>query len=220
MTDQTPQPLDNQTQGRSPWLDTVIDGRSVRFWIVVAVAITAVVLGFGALWTYVLDRDTQMSTTTGMGNDQMADAGGVAFPSVHGFYDGEDILFIHTEASDPQVAGMLSGMMGSPVQVVPELAEIPKSALANVYVFTNGVQPADARGPFGFQADVFDSAPSDEGYSPLREINLVTWTDGANPRVLRSAAEVEAALAAGEVQLETPGVVVNMPFLKWPGGQR
>lgn len=220
MTDQTPQPLDNHAQGRSAWLDTVIDGRSVRSWIVVAVAITAVVLGFGALWTYVLDRDTQMSTTTSMGTDHVADTGGVAFPSVHGFYDGDDILFIHTEASDPQIAGMLTGMMGSPVQVVPELAEVPESALANVYVFTNGVQPDNDGGPFGFQADVFDSAPGDESYSPLRAVNLVTWVDGANPRVLRSAAEVKGALAAGEVQLETPGVVVNMPFLKWPGGQR
>jgi hypothetical protein len=32
-------------------------------------------------------------------------------------------------------------MMKSPVLVVPELAQVPEAALANVYVFTNGVQP-------------------------------------------------------------------------------
>ncbi|MGH2695015.1 MAG: DUF7482 domain-containing protein [Actinomycetota bacterium] len=209
-----------EIRDRFGWAHAKVDGLPVKAWIGIGLAIAAVVLGFGALWTYVLNRDTEMGTTAGMGNDQMAAAGAVAFPPVHGFDDGEDILFIHTEASDPQVAGMLTDMMGSPVEVVPELAEIPESALANVYVFTNGVRPHDARGPFGFQADVFDSAPGDEDYSPLRAVSLVTWVDEADARVLRSAAEVGAAVAEGEARIETPGIVVNMPFLRWPGGRR
>jgi hypothetical protein len=138
-------------------------------------------------------------------------------PLVKGFYQGGEVQFIHTEASDPQVAEMLTRMMGPKVALVPDLAEIPEPVLANVYVFTNGIEGS---GPFGFQPDVFDSAPDDEAYSPLRSVNLVAWAEGATPRELRSAEEVKAAEAGGEITIERPGVVVNMPVLVWPGGQR
>jgi hypothetical protein len=90
--------------------------------------------------------------------------------------------------------------------------------LANVYVFTNGVKKGE--GPFKFQADVFDRPPGTEGYSPLRAVNLVTWKDERRARELLSAAEVKAAEAAGEIDIERPGAVVNMPLLTWPGGRR
>nr|MDQ3044774.1 hypothetical protein [Chloroflexota bacterium] len=101
--------------------------------------------------------------------------------------------------------------------VVPALAEAPASMLANVYVFTNGIE---GDGPLGLQADVFDHPPGSDGYRPLRALNRVTWVDGANARELRSAAEVQAAEAGGELTIERPGVVVNMPMLTWPGGER
>ena len=59
-----------------------------------------------------------------------------------------------------------------------------------------------------------------EGYSPLRALNLVTWVDDGDARELRSSAEVLAAEADGEVTIEQPGVVVNMPMVTWPGGER
>lgn len=226
MTDRASPPLDEQTPGRFDWLDTVIDGRSVRFWIAVALAITAVVLGIGAFDTYGLDRDTAGMTasrqdiggqaTGGMG----AAADAPRFPPVTGLYEGEQVLFVHTEASDPKVADLLTGMMGSPVITVPELARVPVSALGDVYVFTNGVKPQDARGPMGFQADVFDSAPGDDGYTPLRTIKLVKWNAGVEAELLTSEAEVEDALARGAITVGEPGVVVNMPFVTWPRGQR
>jgi hypothetical protein len=37
---------------------------------------------------------------------------------------------------------------------------------------------------------------------------------------MRSANEVLAAEANGEVTIEQPGVVVNMPMVTWPGGER
>lgn len=146
------------------------------------------------------------------------DAGGPVIPSVAGYAGGERILFIHTEASDRAVADTLTAMMRSPVLLVPELARVPESALANVYVFANGVQPRGERGPFEYQPDVFDAPPGTSGYRPLRAVNLVTWADPARARVLRSAAEVLEAEERGEVTIERPGAVVNMPFLTWPGG--
>lgn len=67
---------------------------------------------------------------------------------------------------------------------------------------------------------MFATAPGDEGYTPLRELGLVTWADDAEARLLTSAQEVAQAEAAGEIIFEQPGVVVNIPLLTWPGGQR
>ena len=133
------------------------------------------------------------------------------------YAEGQAILFIHTEASDADVADKLTKMMNSPVLLVPSLAEAPESMLAKVYVFTNGVQ---GKGPFGFQPDVFDFPPGTDGYRPLRNIHLVTWKDGVTARELKSAADVTAAEQQGELTIERTPIVVNMPFVTWPGGQR
>ena len=140
-----------------------------------------------------------------------------ALPAGKAFAEGKEIYFVHTEASDPGVSETLTNMMKSPVMHVPSLASVPDEALANVYVFTNGVEGS---GPFGFQADVFDNPPGSDGYTPLRRLNVVTWSDGVTARELTSVADVLAAEAAGELTIEQPGVVINMPFVVWDGGKR
>jgi len=141
-------------------------------------------------------------------------------PPVAGYAEGEQIFFLHTEVSDPEISRIMTEMMDSPVPVVASLAKAPEEMLAIVYAFTNGVQPDGPRGPLDFQPDVFDNPPGTPGYTPLRKIVLVTWRDSTTPRLLKSAVEVAAALEAGEIAVEEPGVVVNMPFVTWPGGQR
>lgn len=138
-------------------------------------------------------------------------------PPVKAYTEGTAIKFIHTEASDPKVAALLTEMMGSPVLVVPSLAQAPKEMLADVYVFKNGIR---SDGPFGFQPDVFAHPPGTESYRPLRSVNFVTWKNKTAARELRSAAEVKDAANRGEVAVENNGVVVNMPLLTWPGGRR
>lgn len=155
---------------------------------------------------------------TGAGGEMSGMDGGL--PSVAGYANGGAVAFVHTEASDPQVAGMLGQMMGSPVLVVPQLADVPNDVLGAVFVFSNGVEPDGPRGPFGFQPDVFDSIPGDPGYRPLRRIHLVSWRAGVTPRLLRSADEVGAARSAGELTIEPSSTVVNMPMIRWPGGNR
>ncbi len=140
-----------------------------------------------------------------------------AVPSITGYLEGQEILFQHTEVSDPKVAEVLTEMVSSPVLVVPALAQSPPSLVASVYVFKNGVRGG---GPFKYQPDVFDNAPGTEGYRPLRALALVTWENEQRARVLKSAREVKAAEQAGEVVIERPGVVVNMPLVTWPGGRR
>ncbi len=186
-------------------------GENIRRGLVVAGVVVVVVAAFAS--GYVArtgDVGTRMS-----GMDGQPQRGTV--PAVKGYLDGHEILFIHTEASDPQVAQMLTRMMGSPVIVVRSLGQVPPSVLANVYVFQNGVK---GEGPFGYQADVFDRPPTLEDYSPLRAVQVVKWTDETKARVLRSADDVRRAEARGDVTVERLGAVVNMPLLTWPGGQR
>ncbi len=210
-------PANGEAAEPRSWLRIEVDGRPVAFWLMIAVAIAALTLGFGAWWVWVLDRGIPMASDMG---DEMAamPQTDVRLPPVAGFYEGDEVFFVHPEASDPDVAGMLTEMMaGSPVLVVPELAAVPAEARDDVYVFTNGVE---GMGPFGFQPDVFPSAPGDGAYSPLRRVVLVTWRDDEDTRELHSAEDVTAAADAEELDLEETDVVINMPFLTWPDGSR
>lgn len=151
-----------------------------------------------------------MDMDTGYSVDDLA-------PLAMGYYEDEILYFIHPEASDETVAGVLTDMMGTDVYAVPSLGEIPTELLGNVYVFTNGVE---AMGPLGFQSDVFDSIPGEENYTPLRTISLVTWVEGVEARELTNVADILAAAEAGEVTVEAANVVVNMPILVWGDATR
>ena len=138
-------------------------------------------------------------------------------PAGLAYAEGQEIRFIHTEASDSDVAKLLSDMMSSPVIYVPSLADAPETMLADVYVFKNG---AKGMGPLGFQPDVFDNPPGTDGYSPLRRIIFVSWADESVARELKSLAEVMDAEDKGELALEESNIVVNMPFITWLDGHR
>lgn len=138
-------------------------------------------------------------------------------PAGMAYAEGKEIYFVHTEVSDADIAELLTNMMGSPVLLVESLTDVPDSALANVYVFDNGLE---GKGPLGFQADVFDNPPGSEGYSPLRKLNVVTWADPTQARLLKSADDVMEAWASDQVSIAQPGVVINMPFVVWDGGKR
>ncbi len=161
-----------------------------------------------------------MKPMAGMGGMKMP-ANAPTVPAVTGYSEGQEILFIHTETSDPKIAKILTDMMGgSPVLVVPALAKAPPDLLARVYVFTNGKTGDGPTGPLGGQADIFEHPPGDAGYRPLRAVTLVTWEDVTAARVLKSTAELQRVIDSGALSIKEAGVVVNMPFLTWPGGKR
>lgn len=193
--------------------------RSLPWWTpwATGLAVAVVVIGFGS-WIVATQGDPgSMDDMTGLGTDAPE---GLP-PIVTGYYEGEQIEFLHTETSDAEVAQMLTDMMdGSPVVHTPALANASADMVAPVYVFTSGVKPDGPRGPFGYQPDVFDTVPSDQGYSALRSVQLVEWSDGTEPRALTSASEVIQAEQAGEVTVSASGIVVNMPITTWPGGSR
>jgi hypothetical protein len=138
-------------------------------------------------------------------------------PVDKGYAEGHEIYFTHTEVSDAKLAEKMGAGMQSPVLYVPQLTHITDQALANVYVFTNGVPGASMS---GLQPSVFDNPPDTEGYTPLRRLNMVSWVDESKARELKTAAEVLEAAEAGELIIKEPGVVINMPFIVWNGGQR
>jgi hypothetical protein len=80
----------------------------------------------------------------------------------------------------------------------------PGNKLAPIWRFTNGAPE---------QHDVVDSIPGQAAYSSLRQVNDVTWSSGVVPRVLRSADEIRAAEAAGELTAKPTSALLNRPVL-------
>jgi hypothetical protein len=80
----------------------------------------------------------------------------------------------------------------------------PGNKLAPIWVVTNG-----AAG----QRNIVDTVPGRANYSPLWQVQRVTWADGVTPRVLRSAAAVRSASASGELTIERTSMIVNCPVL-------
>jgi hypothetical protein len=138
----------------------------------------------------------------------------VTIPLTRGFVDGNEVLYISTEASDRDLASHLTNLTGFRVAYSPALANTPASALANIYAFANGIA---GPGPLGFQPNVADSQPGDPEYSPLWNVIMVEWQQ-AEPRELKSEEEILAALQAGEVTITRTELVVNCAFVEWEGG--
>lgn len=76
--------------------------------------------------------------------------------------------------------------------------------VAPIWGFTNGASE---------QKNVIDVVPGDRGYTPLWQVNMVTWNDGVTPRVLRSAAAIRQARDAGQLSIRRTSMVVNCPVV-------
>jgi hypothetical protein len=80
----------------------------------------------------------------------------------------------------------------------------PGNKTAPIWAFTNGDEG---------QRNIIDTVPGRANYSPLWAVRMVTWRDGADVRVVRSAAAVARAQRAGEVTIRAMPIVVNCPVL-------
>src|SRR5438309_11001883 len=80
----------------------------------------------------------------------------------------------------------------------------PGNKLAPIWTVTNG-----AAG----QHNIIDTVPGKPGYSPLWQLNKVTFKGGVTPRLLTSKADVDAAVKAGDVTVARTSTVVNCPVL-------
>ena len=76
--------------------------------------------------------------------------------------------------------------------------------VAPIWAFTNGAEG---------QRNVIDTVPGRSDYTPLWAVRLVTWKDGQTAGVLRSAAAIRRAAAAGRISIKAAPIVVNCPVL-------
>lgn len=139
----------------------------------------------------------------------------IDIPLLKGYENGNEIYFIATDVSDEKTAAFATNLTGFKVNYAPALAQTPDSARAQAYAFTNGVA---GDGPFGFQIPVVNAKPGDEGYSPLWQVNEVTWNNNATARELKSVQEIITAEQNGELSINNTDIVVNHPAIQWQNG--
>ena len=137
-------------------------------------------------------------------------------PLHQGYYNGEYVYYIITDASEQSHVDTISENQGWSVTYAPLLANAPEDALSKTYMFVNGVE---GDGVHGFQSEVFTSTPDQDDYSPLKSHVHVIWNDNMTPTVLKSEDDIDAAAAQNKVTLIPLDVVINMPFIMWPNGQ-
>ncbi|MFZ0183923.1 MAG: hypothetical protein WBV92_08235 [Nitrosotalea sp.] len=138
----------------------------------------------------------------------------IVIPLVKGLFEGQDVFYITTEASDSTIASALSNFTNFPVTFAPALGKAPTTSLANIYAFKNGI---NGGGVLGFQPNVVDSIPGQANYSPLWKINLVQWNDPTNATVLGSESDIMNAFNAGKLTIMPTTIVVNCPIVQWGG---
>jgi hypothetical protein len=155
------------------------------------------------------------------------DLSSVVLSLTQGFAQGEPIVYISTDASDP-LAAALEG-----VTFAPALAAAPAAALADLVAFTNGESGAGSPQRQGLASAIRDglpplniaaTTPSSPGYSPLWALNLAKWVGRPGPRQT-SATAVQLLSAQGKVAafdraapasngpLGPSGIVVNCPIV-------
>ena len=76
--------------------------------------------------------------------------------------------------------------------------------IAPIWTVTNGVAA---------QHNIVDTVPGRPDYTPLWQLNKVTFKSGVKPRLLRSRSDVLTAVRAGEATTTATSTVVNCPVL-------
>jgi len=146
----------------------------------------------------------------------------VLLPLQSGFARGGTALYITPEVGvDPSagadiIATAQAVANGFGANFIPtNFSSLPNSpAVRNIFVFST-------------QGNVLSATPTPPGpdnsnanYSPLWQVNLVTWNPGSQVSLLTSTAEVTAAQAAGEVTVTPTPIIVecSVIFSLAPGG--
>ncbi len=135
----------------------------------------------------------------------------VQLPLIQGWYKGQQVFYLQTEASDP---GLAMSQKATYVARLANAVTANPSAVDDIYAVTNFKQ-----------SNIVPSTPLPEGptnanpdYSPLWQVTLVTWTNPAQAHLLTSEEDVQAAVTAGAVTLSKTTIVVNCSIIYSPQG--
>ncbi len=129
--------------------------------------------------------------------------GSVTMKLHQGYFDGGDVWFIRTDASDAAYA-QEQGLVHVPL--LSNALSI-EGSYAHLYLFRDG---ADGQRP------VISTIPTQDDFTPAFQVHNVSFT--GQPQLLDSVAAIQEAEAAGAVRVEATGIVVNFPLVQWPGG--
>ena len=146
----------------------------------------------------------------------------VSLPLQVGFFSGATALYITPEVGvDPNapaaiIAAAKQVASGFKSNFIPQnFGTLPNSpAVDDIFVFTNFTQGnvlASAPHPAG-------PANTDTNYSPLWQVNLVSWNSGRQGRVLTSQTDITNAAADGDVTIEKTPIIVECSVIFTPGG--
>ena len=146
----------------------------------------------------------------------------VSLPLQVGFFNGATALYITPEVGvDPNapaaiIAAAKQVASGFNSNFIPQnFGTLPSSpAVDDIFVFTNFTQGnvlASAPHPAG-------PANTDTNYSPLWQVNLVSWNSGRQGRVLTSQTDITNAAADGDVTIEKTPIIVECSVIFTPGG--
>lgn len=106
-------------------------------------------------------------------------------------------------AKQPVVSGFYKGRTITYYDFGPIKLK-PGNKLAPIWAVTNGVAG---------QHNIIDTVPGQSDYSPLWQVNMVTFKSGTTAHLLKSKADLDAAVKAGEVTVTSTTMVVNCPVL-------
>lgn len=133
-------------------------------------------------------------------------SGGFGFVTMRlrkGAFNGSDVYFVRTDASDRDFAE------AEQLVYVPKLAPLTGDGLsAAAYVVEDAADD---------QPVVFSTEPGRDDYTPAWTLHRVTWS--GTTRVLRSEMEIRNAETAGELSVERTDIVVNAGIVKWSNGE-
>ena len=137
-------------------------------------------------------------------------------PMHKGIYNGNEILYIITDASDKDYVNTISEKQEWNIQLSTAINDIPENNLQKFFIFKNGIK---GDGIFGFQNELFSSTPKKLDYTALGSIIEVTWKPGQKEIIFESVSEVIAAEKSGRIKFNETNVIVNTPQIVWPDGQ-
>ena len=137
-------------------------------------------------------------------------------PMHKGIHNGDEILYIITDASDKDYVNTISGKQEWNIQLSTAINDIPESNFQKIFIFKNGIR---GDGIFGFQNEIFSSTPQQLDYTALGSIIEVTWKPGQKEIIFESTSDVIAAEKSSRIKFNETNVIVNSPQIKWSDGQ-
>jgi hypothetical protein len=116
------------------------------------------------------------------------------------FYDGHQVVYLNTDSSSKQEAGMMGinfapGLQHANMGSQPEIYLIQGRAVSN-------------------QLAIFGSEPGEKDYSPLWKETILTWKPGAKPVLVTSDTQINAIEKKGQMTERAAGVLLNCPIIK------